>query len=188
MVTLTFFVVSYPYLWSDPVGRTQVLFDFRRDEMRAQSRIWGDAAITSRSEALDRIWAMLEDRYSASGKIMVKLGITEPEIDNPAGAEPGYDLPFAIAGLVIFAATAFWRGLRSPQFLAFMTLMGQTVIIILGLNVDFNRYYLPLVLMFAIGLGVGIGEITGAIARYVERKRVDPMTSSVANVDSVAVN
>lgn len=180
LITGFFFVASYPYLWPDPVGRTKVLFDFRRDEMANQSRIWGDAAITSRPEALYRTWDMLEDRYSASGKFLVKFGIVEPRVDNPDGEEPGYDLPFAIAGLVIFAATAIWRGFRSPQFLAFLTLMGQSVIIVLGLNVDFDRYYLPLVLMFAIGLGVGVGEVTGLIAcRWARRERSCEVSAAV---------
>jgi hypothetical protein len=171
LITGTFFIVSYPYLWPDPVGRTKVLFDFRRDEMANQSRIWGDAAIGSQTEALSRTWDMLEDRYSASGKFLVKIGITEPRVGHPGGAEPGYDLPFAIAGLAIFAATAIWRGFRSPQFLAFLTLMGQSTIILLGLNVDFDRYYLPLVLMFAIGLGVGIGEVTNGISHLRARRQ-----------------
>lgn len=169
VIGAAFFLASYPYLWPDPIGRTEVLFEFRRNEMRAQSRIWGSAAIGSRTEALSRTWDMLETQYSASGKFLVKFGIMEPRTGNPDGEEPGYDLPFALAGLAIFAATALWRGFRSPQFLAFLTLMGQSIIIVLGLNVDFDRYYLPLVLMFAIGLGVGIGEVTGWLLRVRER-------------------
>ena len=164
-----FFVASYPYLWADPVGRTNDLFAFRRAEMENQSRIWGDAAIKNRVEALTRTWDMLEVRYSATGKFLAKAGVLDPRTGNPSGEEPGYDLPFALAGLGIFAATAFWRGFRSPQFLAFLTLMGQAIIILLGLNVDFDRYYLPLVLTFAIGLGVGVGEVTGWLLRVRER-------------------
>jgi hypothetical protein len=37
--------------------------------------------------------------------------------------------------------------------------MGQAGIIILGLSVDFDRYYLPLVLTFAVGLGFGAGQV-----------------------------
>jgi hypothetical protein len=170
LIAGTFFIASYPYLWPDPVGRTKVLFDFRREEMANQSRIWGDAAIGTRTEALSRTWDMLEDRYSASGKFLVKSGIVERQVGNLDGEEPGYDLPFAIAGLAIFAVTAIRRGFRSPQLLAFLTLMGQSAIIMIGLNVDFDRYYLPLVLMFAVGLGVGIGEVMNAIAHFWSRR------------------
>jgi 4-amino-4-deoxy-L-arabinose transferase-like glycosyltransferase len=158
MIAVTVFLVSYPYLWPDPVGRTRVLFEFRRAEMKNQARIWEDAAINSRPEAIRRTWDMLETRYSASGKFLVKSGLAERREGDPNGAEPGYDLPFAIAGLVAFGVTALRRGFRSPHLLAFLTLMGQSGIILGGLSVDFDRYYLPFVLMFAIGLGVGIGE------------------------------
>jgi hypothetical protein len=180
-----FFVASYPYLWADPVGRTNDLFEFRRAEMENQSRIWGDAAIKSRAEALTRTWDMLEVRYSATGKFLVKAGILEPRTGNPNGEEPGYDLPFALTGLAIFAATALWRGFRSPQFLAFLTLMGQAGIILLGLNVDFDRYYLPLVLTFAIGLGVGVGEITGWLLGAKERSHHEARVPHPVEADPI---
>ena len=169
LIAVTFFVASYPYLWSDPIGRTQVLIDFRRDEMRNQSRIWGDAAIGSQAEALSRTWTMLEERYSASGKFLVKFGITEPRPGHENGAEPGFDLPFALAGTVIFAVLAFRRGFRSPMFLAFLILAGQSLIILIGLNVDFDRYYLPLVMGLAVGLGIGAGQAAGWLLRVLER-------------------
>src|SRR4029078_3813514 len=119
--------------------------------------------------ALTRTWDMLEVRYSATGKFLVKAGILEPRTGNPSGEEPGYDPPFALAGLAMFAVTALWRGFRSPQFLAFLTLMGQAGIILLGLNVGFDRYYLALVLMVAIGRGVVVGEVSGWLLRAQER-------------------
>jgi hypothetical protein len=149
-----FFVASYPYLWADPVGRTQVLFDFRREEMANQSRIWGDQAIGSRPEAIQRTWSMLEYRYSATGRILAKLhlrGLDEH------GWEAGYDLPFAITGVLIFIAIALKRGFRTPHFMALLVLGGQTLIILLGINIDFNRYYLPIAFFFATGLGIGAG-------------------------------
>ena len=169
IIAATFFVASYPYLWSDPIGRTEVLLDFRRMEMENQSRIWGDAAIGSQTEALSRTWTMLEERYSASGKLLVKLGVTERRPGDPNGAEPGYDLPFALAGTAIFVALAVWRGFRSPMFLAFLVLAGQSMIIIVGLNIDFDRYYLPLVMAFGVGLGVGAGEVAGWVLGRLKR-------------------
>ena len=161
------FAVSYPYLWPDPIGRTQVLFEFRRDEMANQSRIWGDQAIHNRKEAITRTWNMLENRYSASGKVMAKLGIrTYPE-----GAwEAGYDLPFAIAGVLILIALALRHGFRTPHLLAVLTLGGESIIILLGINIDFNRYYLPLAFMFAVGLGVGAGTVIDW-GRSLEKRR-----------------
>jgi hypothetical protein len=148
-----FFLASYPYLWPDPVGRTNVLLEFRREEMANQSRIWGDQAIHSRWEALDRTWNMLQVRYSASGRILGKLGI---EPGNP-DYEEGYDLPFVLAGLLIFVAVALRRGFKSPHLLTLIVLSGQVAIILAGININFNRYYMPIVLYLAIGLGIGTG-------------------------------
>jgi hypothetical protein len=177
LIAATFFVASYPYLWSDPIGRTEVLLDFRRDEMRAQSRYFRVAAIGSRTEALSRTWTMLEERYSASGKFLVKFGITEPRPGHRDGAEPGYDLPFTLAGTAIFVALALWRGFRSPMLMAFLILGGQSLVIFIGLNVDFERYYLPFVLTLAVGLGVGAGEaatlLMSRISRFSRSGRTD---------------
>jgi hypothetical protein len=148
-----FFLASYPYLWPDPVGRTEALFEFRRNEMENQSRIWGDQAITTRQEALERTWNMLEFRYSTSGRLLAWLGI---EPGNPDHKE-GFDLPFALAGLLIFIALALWRGFRTPHLLTLIVLSGQVAIILVGININFNRYYLPIVLYLAIGLGIGTG-------------------------------
>ena len=77
---------------ADPVGRTNDLFEFRRAEMENQSRIWGDAAIKAEFEVLTRTWDMLEVRYSATGKFLVKAGIRRAEDGEPerrgAGLRP----------------------------------------------------------------------------------------------------
>jgi Dolichyl-phosphate-mannose-protein mannosyltransferase len=173
------FVASYPYLWSDPVGRTQVLFDFRRAEMASQSRIWGDQAIKSRPEAVERTWNMLEHRYSTSGKILAKLTIKGVDAN---GNESGYDLPFALAGVLIFIAIALKRGFRTPHLMALLVLGGQTLIIILGINIDFNRYYLPIAFFFAIGLGVGAGSVIDGglyLLRRLGKSRVTALPQAV---------
>jgi len=97
---------------------------------------------------------MLEDRYSASGKMLAKAEL----FGRGPGDERGYDLPFAIAGLAIFAVVAFRRGFSHPHFVTFATLGGQALLILTGLRVDFDRYYLPLVMAGAVCLGVGVGQ------------------------------
>jgi hypothetical protein len=79
-------------------------------------------------------------------------------------------MPFALAGLALFAVIALRHGFRTPHLLAFLTLMGQTGIIVLGLRVDFDRYYLPMVLTAAISLGVGAGEAASWLASQVARR------------------
>ncbi|HRA48313.1 MAG TPA: hypothetical protein PK819_09620, partial [Thermomicrobiales bacterium] len=172
-----FFVLSYPYLWPDPIGRTRVLFDFRRAEMANQSRIWGDQAISSRIDALHRTWQMLEDRYSASGHVIAWLGI---DWGTSNGQERGFDLPFALVGCLILVAIALYYGFRTPHLLALTVMGAQIAIILLGININFNRYYLPIAFFFAVGLGVGVGTVwTGLVAllhRW-QRRRSQPMAT-----------
>lgn len=163
-----FFLASYPYLWSDPIGRTEVLFDFRRDEMANQSRIWGDQAIHSRIDALDRTWNMLEVRYSASGRVFDRLGIDIGQVD----VQDGFDMPLLLAGLLTFVALALWKGFRTPHLLTLIVLSGQVMIILAGININFNRYYLPILLYLAIGLGIGAGTAIDGLGWLVSRIRV----------------
>ena len=72
----------------------------------------------------------------------------------------GRGIGLAVAWLLWpFIAVGNWYRQRS------WIIKGPIGIILLGLNVDFDRYYLPLVLTFAIGLGVGVGEVTGWLLR-----------------------
>jgi hypothetical protein len=144
------FVLTYPFLWPDPIGRTLDLIDFRRDEMENQARIWPTSSIDSRVEAVRRTWHNLEDVYSSSGRGIETLGewIGRPWSDS------GIDLPIAIVGLSILVLLAWWRGIGSPTALTVVIVGVQSAIILAGLRVDFNRYYLPLV--FSSGIGIGI--------------------------------
>lgn len=144
------FVATYPYLWPDPVGRTQGMFDFRRAEMENQARIWHTAAVTSRLNALERTWTMLEDRFSATGRLLGEL--------TNSGAGWGFDLPIAIAGLLILLALSWRRGVTSPTAFATALIGLQGALILGGLLVDFDRYYLPIVFACAVGAGVFVAS------------------------------
>lgn len=170
-LTAALFVLSYPYLWSDPIGRTQVLIEFRQREMRNQARIWEETSVDSRIEAIERTWTMLEDTYSATGKFLAKAEL----LGRGPEEETGFDLPFMIAGLAIFAVIAFRWGFWRPHLVTFATLGGQALLILTGLRVDFDRYYLPLLMAGAVCLGVGVGQgwlwVEAAWARFGRRER-----------------
>jgi hypothetical protein len=153
VVALGLFIVTYPYLWPDPVGRTQAIFDFRRDEMASQARIWPVAAIDSRGEALSRIWRNLEIDYSSSGIVKEWIGQQLGRETRPRGI----DLPVAVAGWLLMIAIALRRGVASPVALVSLLVAAQSVAIVGGLRVDFNRYYLPLVYAMGVGIGVAFG-------------------------------
>jgi hypothetical protein len=48
---------------------------------------------------------------------------------------------------------------------------GQAAAIVAGLRVDFNRYYLPIVLFVALCIGFFAGEVTRAVARWLTERQ-----------------
>ncbi|GIW04540.1 MAG: hypothetical protein KatS3mg059_1160 [Thermomicrobiales bacterium] len=149
VVAATTFVLTYPYLWPDPLQRTRYLFKFRQDEMANQARIFPWAAIDSRIEALERTWVMLTKHYSTTGDALVRIG----EWLSRDWHSYGIDIPVAAAGLILLTLTALRRGITSSHFLAAASLAGQCALILGVLRVDFDRYYLPIVFTFAVGIG-----------------------------------
>lgn len=152
------FVISYPYLWSSPIERTRYLFAFRRQEMDNQAGFWPQAAITSRQEALRRTWQNLNDRYSSSDRIFTELG----DLLGVDWSGVRIDLYLAVPGLLLLLYLAWRNGIASPHALAAAAVGGQSIVILMALGVDFNRYYLPL--LFTTSLGVGV--LVGCVSRW----------------------
>ena len=168
----TFFVLVYPFLWSDPIGRTRIIFDFRRYEMDNQAGFWPQAAIHGPHDAIERTWQNLQDRTSSSGRIFTWLG------DLVGRDWSGYsvDLYLAVPGLVVLVYLAWRNGLASPHMLGMLAIAAQSVLILFALGVDFNRYYEPLVFTTAAAVGVFIGWLAGLVwnaARSYNRQRSD---------------
>lgn len=147
------FVLSYPYLWPAPIGRTRILLDFRRYEMDQQASFWPQAAIESRREALSRTWTNLNDRYSSSDRLMTELG----NLFGMDWSGVKIDLYLAAPGILLLVYLAWRHGLASEHAIAAAITGGQSLLILAALGVDFNRYYLPLLLASALGIGVFAG-------------------------------
>jgi hypothetical protein len=154
-ITYTTFVLSYPYLWSDPVARTKHLFDFRQYEMANQARLWNDRAVSSRFEAMRRVWAAFENHYTSSGRVVDFTG----RIIGQGWGQVGIDGVFEAAGIILFIGLALRHGVISRHFMALAVLGGQAALIIAGMRVDFNRYYLPILLFLAVSVGILAGQI-----------------------------
>jgi hypothetical protein len=176
-IALAVFVLSYPYLWPDPIGRGQYLIDFRRNEMDNQARIWPQSSVDSRVEALRRTWRNLEYQYDTSGRLFGQIGGWLGRDWTGWGA----DLPLALAGLVVFAWLALRHGFPSRWTLALAVLGMQSAAILGGLRVDFNRYYLPFVLASAIGVGILAGQLW-ATASTLARRRAPVIHRSPFNL------
>jgi hypothetical protein len=167
-ITAATFVLSYPFLWPDPIGRTEELIDFRRYEMDNQARIWPSTSVDSRVEAVRRTWTNLEHVYSSTGRSVAWIGRGLGQ----HWERPGFDLPLALLGLVVLSWLAWRRGIASPQMLALAILGVQSAVILSGLRVDFNRYYLPFVLTSGAGIGVLSGQIWTMATTWFGRRQV----------------
>jgi hypothetical protein len=165
-VTFGTFVATYPYLWPDPIGRTQLLLNFRQNEMDNQARIWTTSAIDSRLEALQRTWQNLEHTYSTTGRVFAAVG----RIFDRDWSGFGIDLPLAIVGFVLLARLALTRGLPSKHSFALAVLGLQSAVILLKLRIDFNRYYVPLIFICALGIGILVGQAWDVLLRAVIRR------------------
>jgi hypothetical protein len=182
------FVASYPYLWPDPIGRTQALLEFRQNEMANQARIWPTTAIDSRVEAIRRIWQNLEHTYSTSDRVISALG----RVLGRSWSGVGIDLPIAVAGLALFALLTVIRGLPARYLLPLAVVGTQSAIILDKLSVDFNRYYLPLVFANALGVGFLAGQVSIWVQRALREQRThidvtpataDPLRHALMRLD-----
>jgi hypothetical protein len=162
-ITGATFVLSYPYLWSAPYRRTMNLINFREYEMKNQARIWPDRALNTRGEALDRIWTSMRDIYTSTGRLIEGVG-------NALGhnwGTSGFDQWLEVAGIVVFLGLVLRYGIASEHGLAFALLGGQALGIVLGIKVDFNRYYLPLLLFLSVSFGVLVGVAAVQVPRLI---------------------
>lgn len=147
------FVLSYPYLWPDPIRRTIYMFQFRSGEMESQGELWEDRQVLGTFDALSRIRFHFEEQFSVSrwlsNEVQMRFGW-------------GWDLPWidlvlGALGIGLLVLLAAHYGLRSKYALVALLLLGQSAVTIAGLQADFERYYLPIVVMFCVGTGVLIG-------------------------------
>ena len=174
LVAVMFTILTFPYLWPAPKTRTIFLFQYRAAEMESQARIFPAAAIHNRWEAAQWVWRQFQEQYSTTSKYSHDLhGVLGSYVDRH-----GLDVPIALAGLVLLGIIVIRRGIMSPAFLAAFVLVGEGGVIFMALRINFQRYYGPILFIFAVGVGVfagqlwsGSGWLGGEIARRIERRR-----------------
>jgi hypothetical protein len=164
-VTLATFVALYPFVWSAPYERTRILYDFRAQEMASQSRIWPNLAVTGRFDAFRTLWRVFQEQYPTTGRLFDWVngwsGIPAP---------PNLDIVLAGIGLAWAIVNVLRQGVVTPLTFTFVLIGGQALAIVAGLRVDFNRYYLPIVLFVALC----IGYLAGETARWIGEKHNEP--------------
>jgi hypothetical protein len=169
------FLASYPYLWPSPVERTLNLFQLRAREMEAQASAWPNVAIDHPGIALLRIYDRLTWEYSATGNL-AESGLALLNIDIKVW---GLDLLLGAIGLAALVMLVIRRGLTSGTALAAFILAGQTGAIVVGMQVDFYRYHLPIALAVSISAGLGMRLIwdmfaTGSLSIRPDRTFTTP--------------
>lgn len=160
VVAFASFVAVSPYLWPDPIRRTYALFEFRRIEMVGQGTNWPSVAVASPTAALARIGLRLNESPSTTARLQEmiadRLSITFDPI--------GFDLLMVCIGGLLLIAMVINKGLLSPHGLVGVLLGNELVLIVLGMGSDFYRYYLPIVFISAVLVGV-FGEALWKLMR-----------------------
>jgi hypothetical protein len=155
------FVAVYPYLWPDPAGRTANLFAFRTEEMAAQASDWPVMAVPTRAEALRRVGINFGERFSLSGALATLLGTGVP-----AGLRQ-IEVTVPLVGVALMTVLAIRDGPFSPRALVLAVLGGQSLITILGMRSEFDRYHLPMALLGAVGAAVALYGVSRVADRVI---------------------
>lgn len=141
------FVLSYPYLWRDPIVNSLHVLRYRSMSFDVQGELWHQVAVETRAEAVERIWQRFASaEWSVLGRFF------------------GWSVPIenllVLAGIVVLGVLVYRRGLGSSTALIAATMGTTAAITIIGLQVDWARYHFPLLLAMSmcIGLAVGTGE------------------------------
>ena len=81
------------------------------------------------------------------------------------------DLVLALGGIGALLWLIWRRGLASPQAVAGLILLSQAALVVIGLRVDYARYYLPLVFVGSVLSGVLAGLIGMTVAEVIRHSR-----------------
>ncbi len=174
VIAFVAFVVVSPYLWPDPIRRTYYLFEFRRVEMVGQSNNWPSVAVANPAAALSRIGKRLNEDYSTTEHVQRWFG-TLIGIDRPV---IGFDLLLAGVGGLLLILIVFKRGIWSPHAITAGLMLSELAVVVLGMGSDFYRYYLPVVLIAAILVGVFTGETWAGARSLVHVRKRRPLSQA----------
>ncbi len=179
VVALVVFVVVNPLLYPDPVGRSVLLFEHRREEMRQQ---------ITRAPWLGTPADLTDRTLFAGRRAFVEYGTFQRWLGVPL------DAPLAAAGLGL-TLVATWRSLRRreppgpPTLLLCWTLASYTLSV-LNFGYNSSHYFAPLVSLNVILQALALGAVVGWVARKLPSGRLPAWSRGDARLavrhDSVA--
>ena len=103
-------------------------------------------------DALERTVVALGDAWSSTAHFLQSIGL-----DALANNISQLDIVLAGAGIAVLAAIGIRKGLRSAELAVVALIIFQTATIVLNMRVDFERYYLPILLGEVVAIGTIIG-------------------------------
>jgi hypothetical protein len=171
------FVAMYPFLWPEPIRRSLDLLEFRRQEMASQARIWSHARVDNPKDAFMRYGEQLDGFYSTTKDIQTWLA----DVLGTAIADPvSYDFIAVLVGGILLLRIVIQRGLWSPHGLTATLMAAEIGAVTVGLGVDFYRYYLPVLLVNSVLVGIAFGEAYTLVRRLMGREVAPASRTSVA--------
>lgn len=168
------FVVIYPYLWPDPIGRTLTLIQFRQDEMANQYRLYPQFRTDTPADALERTIVALGDTWSSTGHLLESIGL-----GGLAAYVSQLDIVLAVTGIAVLLWIGIRKGIRSAELAVASIIIFQTATIILNMRVDFERYYLPILLGEVVAIGSVVGVLVGLVRHAFLRQATRPAPARV---------
>lgn len=156
LTALATFVLIYPYLWTNPVRRTLTLIRFRQDEMANQYRLYPQFRADTPIDALGKTINALGQEWSSANEFLSTIGL------HTIGDHLSLlDLVLASIGLGLMLWIGIRKGIRSAELVVAILILFQTATIIVNMRVDFERYYLPILLGEVVAIGCSVGYVTG---------------------------
>lgn len=160
-------VASYPYLWSSPIRNLGNMLAYREDEMTLQADIpamgtpgWDSIGVDGGLlDAMSRTRFWLGDTLS-TGRV---LGDWLDGRFDWSVRIAWLDLTLGVAGIGILVMMVLLGGPVSRAGAALLVLLGQTVVIWVGMRADFDRYQLPVLVAVLAGVAVAVGATVQAI-------------------------
>jgi hypothetical protein len=175
------FIAMYPYLWVSPIINSLHLLDFRRTEMASQARILPHARVDDPVGAFLRYGQQLHGAYSSTRDGIASLGNL---INQDFSGATSLDLLIGATGMIIVIRMVIQYGLWSPQAIVIMLMAAEIGAVTVGLGVDFYRYYLPVLLVICILIGVAVGEVARVAWNFAHRPQEVESASPVLVSDT----
>ncbi|MGE3272996.1 MAG: hypothetical protein AB7P40_29960, partial [Chloroflexota bacterium] len=158
LVAYLVFVVSNPYLYRDPLGRTVIMLQDRAQEMAREASVDPERAVTTLQQRIKLVWywSLMEDTW---GDSQLRWSI---------------EMPLALAGLGILLVRFLLRG-RAEDAWLLLWVVGIYGGVTWGLGYLLDHYFVPTATMTLLLSGLAIGWGAGwpwrAALKMVSRTR-----------------